>query len=100
MTETPRCSRKPSVSGTGMEQMKPKELEMMAAAYEEEKQMMEATHTLDTPTGAELMMNLGIVRRMRGDLEGAAAAYREARRIDSAANAVASTPRPGAEARP
>merc|ERR1712066_256828 len=48
--------------------------------------MMEATRTLETPTGAELLMNLGIVKRLQGDLSSAASAYREARRIHSATN--------------
>lgn len=92
MTEQPSrpmSAKRSSSSELGGKEaeMSPEQLRMMQAAYEEEKHMMEATHTLDTPSGAELMMNLGIVRRLQGDLDGAAEAYKEARRINAATGA-------------
>jgi len=75
LTETPRRIPNKVIE---VQQLDAKVLELMAASHVEEKDMMQATQTLDTPHGAEVMLNLGIVRRLQGDLKGAAACYREA----------------------
>lgn len=62
----------------------PTELVLMAASCEEECEMMKATLTLNTPDGAELLINLGSIKCMQGDLEGAASCFQEARKLDVA----------------
>eukprot|EP00928_Gymnodinium_smaydae_P072765 TRINITY_DN56064_c0_g1_i1.p1 TRINITY_DN56064_c0_g1~~TRINITY_DN56064_c0_g1_i1.p1 ORF type:complete len:383 (-),score=60.84 TRINITY_DN56064_c0_g1_i1:63-1211(-) len=83
---TARRTSRPTSARSGVVETKrqQEDLQRMAAQYAEERAMMEATKSLETPQGAELLMNIGIVRRLLGDLDGAASAYQEARRIDEA----------------